>query len=108
MTDSSAAALDVARANAAGIGRARPTSVSPKAIGSRRCRTSSPAAHTLVSNPPYVADDDPELEPIVRDFRTRRAFGGTDGLDAIRFRRRRPPVASAGRPVGDRDRLKPR
>jgi release factor glutamine methyltransferase len=40
----------------------------------------------VVSNPPYVADDDPELEPIVRRWEPGGAlFGGADGLDAIRL-----------------------
>jgi release factor glutamine methyltransferase len=87
MTDSSAAALDVARANAAGIGRS--------AANVRVAHGDWFAAlpHELrgqlgvvVSNPPYVADDDPELEPIVRDWEPDAAlFGGTDGLDAIRL-----------------------
>jgi release factor glutamine methyltransferase len=86
MTDSSVDSLDVARANASGIGRA-----------AANIRTSqghwfealpqelSGQLAIVVSNPPYVADDDPELEPIVREWEPAAAlFGGADGLDAIR------------------------
>ena len=87
MTDSSAAALDVARANAAGIGRSAANvrlahgdwfEALPRELRGR--------LSVVVSNPPYVADDDPELEPIVHDWEPEAAlFGGTDGLDAIRL-----------------------
>lgn len=86
MTDNSANALDVARANAAGIGRAAANvrvaegdwfEALPHELGGQLA--------LVVSNPPYVADDDPELEPIVREWEPRPAlFGGADGLDAIR------------------------
>ena len=87
MTDSSADALDVARANAAGIGRAAANvrlaegdwfEALPDELGGQLA--------LVVSNPPYVADDDPELEPIVRQWEPGSAlFGGVDGLDAIRI-----------------------
>lgn len=86
MTDSSADALDVARANAAGIGRASANvrvaegdwfEALPQELRGRLA--------IVVSNPPYVADDDPELEPIVGEWEPEDAlFGGADGLDAIR------------------------
>ena len=39
----------------------------------------------VVSNPPYVSDDDPDLESIVREWEPMDAlFAGADGLDAIR------------------------
>jgi release factor glutamine methyltransferase len=39
----------------------------------------------VVSNPPYVRNDDPALESIVGDWEPAEAlFGGVDGLDAIR------------------------
>ncbi len=86
MTDRSAEALDVARANAAGVGRAA-TNVQlahghwfdalPVELLGRLA--------VVVSNPPYVADDDPEIESIVRDWEPAVAlFAGTDGLDEIR------------------------
>lgn len=87
LTDVSADALDVARANTTGIGRAAARvritgpgdwfDALPTELASR--------VDLLVSNPPYVADDDPRLEPIVREWEPPLAlFGGTDGLDAIR------------------------
>ena len=86
MTDGSSEALDVARANTAGIGRA--------AANVRLARgdwfsalPANLARHLglVVSNPPYVSDDDPELEAIVRRWEPAVAlFGGADGLDAIR------------------------
>ncbi|MCU0261223.1 MAG: hypothetical protein MUE78_09410 [Ilumatobacteraceae bacterium] len=39
----------------------------------------------IVSNPPYVADESPDLEPAVREWEPSVAlFGGRDGLDAVR------------------------
>ncbi len=87
LTDASADALEIARANTAGIGR-----------HASRVRIAAPAdwfdalpielagrIDLLVSNPPYVADDDPRLEPIVREWEPAAAlFGGHDGLDALR------------------------
>ena len=86
MTDRSSDALDVARANAAGIGRAAANvriaagdwfdALPPDLEGTLAL---------VVSNPPYVADDDPDLEPIVREWEPADAlFGGVDGLDEIR------------------------
>ena len=86
MTDASYDALDVARANAAGIGRAAAnvrlaTGDWFDALPEELCGRLA----LVVSNPPYVRDDDPELEPIVRDWEPVGAlFGGSDGLDAIR------------------------
>ncbi|MDC0949011.1 peptide chain release factor N(5)-glutamine methyltransferase [Gammaproteobacteria bacterium] len=41
----------------------------------------------IVSNPPYIAADDPELDPAVRDYEPRRALiaddGGMAALDAV-------------------------
>lgn len=86
MTDCSSDALDVARANAAGNGRASASvrvaqgdwfEALPMALVGRLAM--------VVSNPPYVGDDDSALEPIVRDWEPAQAlFGGADGLDAIR------------------------
>jgi len=86
MTDCSADALDVARANAAGIGRAG----AKVRIAEGDWFAALPIElrgrlSLIVSNPPYVADDDGELESIVRDWEPAMAlFGGSDGLDAIR------------------------
>ena len=40
----------------------------------------------VVANPPYIAQDDPDVQPSVRDFEPSEAlFSGRDGLDAIRL-----------------------
>jgi release factor glutamine methyltransferase len=86
MTDHSADALDVARANVAGVGRAAANvrvvhgtwfdALPTELLGQ---------VAIVVSNPPYVADDDDELETIVRQWEPSTAlFGGADGLDEIR------------------------
>jgi release factor glutamine methyltransferase len=86
MTDRSTEALDVARANAAGIGRSAANvrlvhgdwfdALPSDLVG---------AIAVLVSNPPYVGNDDAGLETIVREWEPAEAlFGGADGLDAIR------------------------
>ena len=86
MTDESADALDVARANAAGLGRA--------AMGARFARGNwwsalddslRGAVDAVVSNPPYVAVGDPELEESVRAWEPESALlAGNDGLDDLR------------------------
>jgi release factor glutamine methyltransferase len=86
MTDRSMDALDVARANAAGLGRAAANvrlahgqwfEALPEELRGHLA--------VVVSNPPYVADDDHELESIVREWEPAIAlFGGIDGLDEIR------------------------
>ncbi|MEP7202892.1 MAG: peptide chain release factor N(5)-glutamine methyltransferase [Ilumatobacteraceae bacterium] len=86
LTDASPDAIDVARANAAGIGRAGANvrladgdwfDALPEHLRGRLA--------IVVSNPPYVRDEDPELEPIVREWEPGAAlFAGADGLDAIR------------------------
>jgi release factor glutamine methyltransferase len=86
MTDRSLDALDVARANAAGLGRA----AAAVRIAHGDWFAALPAElhgrlAVVVSNPPYVADDDLALESIVRDWEPAAAlFGGADGLDEIR------------------------
>lgn len=53
----------------------------------------------IVSNPPYVGDDDPELEDAVRSHEPHAAlFGGPDGLAVIR--RLLPQAAQSLRPGG--------
>jgi release factor glutamine methyltransferase len=86
MTDCSSDALDVARANAAGIGRAGAN----VRLAHGDWFDALPAdlrgqLALVVSNPPYVPVDDEDLEPEVRDWEPALAlFGGADGLDAIR------------------------
>jgi release factor glutamine methyltransferase len=84
MTDADGDALDVARANIAGLGRA--------GVNVRVAHGSWFDAlpddlrfDVIVSNPPYVASDSPDLEAIVGDWEPHAAlFAGPDGLDDIR------------------------
>ena len=86
MTDRSAAALDVARANAAGIGRA----AAHVRITEGDWFDALPSElaggfDVIVSNPPYVADDDADVEASVREWEPQEAlFAGRDGLDHLR------------------------
>ncbi len=86
LTDASADALDVARANAAGAGRA----AAAVRIAEGSWFDALPSSlrggvHLVVSNPPYVPADDPAVESIVRDWEPGEAlFAGADGLDAVR------------------------
>lgn len=86
LTDASGDALDVARANAAGLGVAG---------GGVRFAQGSwfdalpdhlrGTVDVLVSNPPYVADGDPDVEPVVRDWEPSMAvYSGAEGLEAHR------------------------
>jgi release factor glutamine methyltransferase len=86
MTDRSADALDVARANAAGIGRAAANVRLAEGDWFDALPDSLRGGlAVVVSNPPYVRDDDSELESVVRDWEPGGAlFAGADGLNAIR------------------------
>jgi release factor glutamine methyltransferase len=85
-TDMSIDALDVCRANLAGLGRAG-TSVR-LAHGSwfeALPRELVGAVDVVVSNPPYVTTNDPDLADSVREWEPMSAlFAGDDGLDAYR------------------------
>jgi release factor glutamine methyltransferase len=86
LTDADADALAVARANLAGIGRA---GVNVRiAEGSWFAALDAGLRGTvslIAANAPYVAVDDPQVEPIVRDWEPHVAlFGGADGLDHVR------------------------
>jgi release factor glutamine methyltransferase len=82
LTDVSPDALDVARANAAGVGR---NAACVRTAQGSWCEA-LPADLTgtfdlIVSNPPYVGDEDPNLEDVVREWEPHVAlFGGGDGL----------------------------
>jgi release factor glutamine methyltransferase len=85
-TDVSSDALDVCRANLVGLGRSGTSvrlshgtwfdALPPELIGS---------FDVVVSNPPYVTTDDPDLAESVREWEPISAlFAGDDGLDAYR------------------------
>lgn len=99
LTDVDPDALDVARANLAGIGRA--ASNVRIASGSwfdafieLECGGADDGTEpdggalrfdVIVSNPPYVADGSDDLEPTVAEHEPARAlFGGPEGLDHLR------------------------
>ena len=86
LTDASTDSLDVARANAAGLGRAAANV--RFAQGSWWSALPSELRGTfdvVVSNPPYIAVDDSEVDESVREWEPASAlFAGGDGLDDIR------------------------
>ena len=85
LTDASADALDVARANLTGLGR----SAANVRIAHGDWFEALPLGlvgsfDVIISNPPYVCDDDPSLEAVVRDWEPSSAlYGGPYGLDQI-------------------------
>lgn len=86
LTDASTDALDVARANLSGIGRAA-TAVRVVA-GSWFDALPTElrgGVDLVVANPPYIADGDPRVETAVREWEPSTAlFAGPDGLDDLR------------------------
>ncbi|NNE13258.1 MAG: peptide chain release factor N(5)-glutamine methyltransferase [Ilumatobacter sp.] len=91
LTDDSADALDVARANLAGIGRA--ASNVRLAEGSwLDALPDGVVCDVVVSNPPYVAVGSPDLDESVSRWEPAVALlAGDDGLDAIRVIARDAP-----------------
>ncbi len=84
LTDASADALDVARANLAGIGR-RAANVRIAQGDWFEALPPDVRLDVAVANPPYVAEGAAELDDSVRDWEPHGAlFAGPDGLDAIR------------------------
>ncbi len=85
LTDVSAEALAVARANLAGLGRAAVrVSVYEGSWYEALPEALAGTVDVVVSNPPYVADDE-ALPPEVADWEPELALrGGPDGLDAAR------------------------
>jgi release factor glutamine methyltransferase len=81
-TDDSSAALDAARLNAVRLSLgARLEFVA----GSWYAPLSQRTFDVIVSNPPYIAADDPRVEPAVRRFEPPAAlFAGPTGLEALR------------------------
>ena len=86
LTDDSADALDVARANLAGIGRAG--SVVRLAEGNWFAALPTELrgrVQVAVTNPPYIAEGDVEVEPGVHEWEPHHAlYSGESGLDSIR------------------------
>jgi release factor glutamine methyltransferase len=84
ITDVSADAVDVARANLAGIGPAA-TNVRVAHGSWFDALPAGEAFDVIVSNPPYVAVGSPDLDDRVGDWEPSTAlFAGQDGLDDIR------------------------
>lgn len=84
MTDASEDALDVARANLAGIGPAG-ANVRMAAGSWWDALPAGVVVDVAVSNPPYVADGSPDLDAGVADWEPHTAlFGGPDGLACVR------------------------
>jgi release factor glutamine methyltransferase len=91
-TDTSAAALEVARANAERLGLAERVEFvegmlpSPPPVGGESSGPREPAFDLIVANLPYVAESEwGGLEPEVAEWEPREALlAGPDGLDAIR------------------------
>ena len=89
-TDVSGVAVEMTRANAARLGLAARVEV---ARGSWFEPVADRTFDIVVSNPPYIAADDPRVEPGVRRFEPPQAlFCGPTGLEAIET-----IVAGAGR-----------
>ena len=109
LTDVSVDAVDVARANLAGIGR-RAANVRIAHGSWFDALPDHVAPDVAVANPPYIADDSPEVDAAVRDWEPRRCT-----VRRTRRPRRDPPPrgggAGAGTPrrlAGAGDRLRPR
>lgn len=84
LTDVSTDALDVARANLAGIGR-RATNVRIAHGPWFDALPDDLALDVVVANPPYVAAGSPDVDDSVRAWEPHGAlFAGPDGLDDIR------------------------
>jgi release factor glutamine methyltransferase len=86
MTDASQDAIDVARANGVGIGRH--ASHARFAVGEwfhALSQDLKKSFHVIVSNPPYIAEHDPEVADNVNKWEPHKAlFAGSDGLDDVR------------------------
>ena len=84
MTDDDVDALDVARANLAGIGR-RGANVRIASGSWFDALPSDVRLDVAVANAPYIADESTMVDESVRRWEPHHAlFGGADGLDAIR------------------------
>ncbi|MET0577857.1 MAG: peptide chain release factor N(5)-glutamine methyltransferase [Ilumatobacteraceae bacterium] len=84
ITDVSPDALDIARANLAGLGR-KGANVRVAAGSWFDALPTDVVPDVVVSNPPYVADGSPDVDAAVLEWEPHGAlFAGADGLDAIR------------------------
>jgi len=84
LTDASIDALDVARSNLAGLGRAA-ANVRIVQGSWFRAVPDDVRFDVIVSNPPYVAVKSPDIDASVTDWEPRRAlFAGSDGLVDLR------------------------
>ena len=84
LVDDDPDALDVARANLAGIGR-RAANVRVAEGSWFEALPAGTVVDVAVSNPPYVATSSTEVDRAVREWEPAHAlFAGADGLDAIR------------------------
>ncbi|WP_051062443.1 peptide chain release factor N(5)-glutamine methyltransferase [Ilumatobacter nonamiensis] len=84
ITDASSDALDVARANLAGLGRSA-VNVVVRQGSWTDALTDGSSFDVVVSNPPYVAEASPDIESLVSEWEPSTAlFSGSDGLDDIR------------------------
>jgi release factor glutamine methyltransferase len=84
LVDDDPDALDLARANLAGIGR-RAANVRVAEGSWFDALPPSLVVDVAVSNPPYVATTSPDVDAAVREWEPAHAvFAGADGLDAIR------------------------
>jgi release factor glutamine methyltransferase len=85
ITDSSSRALDVARANIAGLPFGAGPRVSARLGSWYDAVQPGERFDLIVSNPPYLALDDPEVAASVVDHEPAGAlFAGADGLSALR------------------------
>lgn len=92
--DLSPAACALTRRNAEGLGLAERVEVRE---GDWYAPVTGERWELIVSNPPYVADDDAELDPDVRAHEPGLAlFAGADGLDALRTILAAPPLRAGG------------
>lgn len=85
LTDASSDALDVARANVASVGRgAANVRIAPGSWFDALPAELRGRVNVLVSNPPYIASDDPEVQESVREWEPSSAlFADDDGLRDI-------------------------
>lgn len=84
ITDADPDALDLARANMAGLGR-KAANVRSELGSWFAALPADVEFDVIVSNPPYVAEGSPDLDAAVLDWEpTSALFAGPDGLDDIR------------------------